>query len=117
MKTNTSYTPPKLFVQPRNPQADSVRTNRIGHCGAHTNGDGRAYAWEDKSAPDKSHTWAEYSQMADNYHRANGTRLVFQLRDVVCTVAYAISNQGARKMEKRFKSVNQPVDLEMLKQW
>ena len=91
--------------------------NRIGHCGAHTNGDGRAYAYEDESAPDKAHVWAEYSQFAENYHRANGTRLVFQLRDVVCTVAYAISNQGAHKMEKRFQTVNQPVDLEMLKQW
>lgn len=50
--------------------------DRIGHCGAHTNGDGRSYAYEDKSAADAAHVWAEYAQMAENYPRENGTRLV-----------------------------------------
>ena len=111
------FPPTSIAQNCKSTEADFLCAERIGHCGAHTNGDGRVFAYDDPAASDDAHVWAPYAKMAKNCHRADGTRLVFQLREAVCTVAYAISNQGARKMEKAFEDVNQPVDLEMLKQW
>ena len=84
----------------------------LGHCGSAANGDGRIFAFNDTSAPDKEHAWV-YGPHPTDDQREPGTRIVYHLKETVCTTAYAISNSGARKMERAFKEANAPVDTKM----
>ncbi|KAL9099228.1 MAG: hypothetical protein Q9163_005243 [Psora crenata] len=84
----------------------------IGHCGSSANGDGRIYAFNDTAAPDEDHAWAFGERPAEG-HRPPGTRIVYQLDMNVCTTSYAISNQGAHKLEQIFQEANSPIDLKL----
>lgn len=103
----------KNFKMPDlSPYGDKWDIIWAGHCGSSGNGDGRIYAFPDEAAPDEDHKWSVgETPRAD--HRPAGTRIVYQADKSVCTTAYAISNQGARKFEERFREANGPIDLKM----
>ena len=103
-------TPPSIDLSPYGDNWDILW---IGHCGANGNGDGRYYAYHDPSAAAGVHAWEYSPGPGGSYPRPGNTRLVFQLAQIVCTSAYAISNRGARKMESHFHEANQPVDIRM----
>ena len=96
----------------RSPYGDKWDIIWLGHCGSAANGDGRVYAFNDSAAPDKDHVWV-YGPQPSKGHRRAGTRMVYHLRESVCTTAYAMSNQGARKFDKLFEEANSPIDLKM----
>ena len=112
---------PKDSKHPRNfekqmqtfsPYGDKWDLVWMGHCGSSADGNGRIYAWNDTGAPDEEHAWS-FAERPGEGHRPPGTRIVFQMRKTVCTTAYMISNQGARKFEKIFREANSPIDLKI----
>ena len=85
----------------------------MGHCGANGGEDPRHYAYHDPSAGDWAHAWTFDAGPPDYYGQPQNTRLVFQLRAVTCTPAYAISNRGAQRLLEYFQGANQPFDMEL----
>ena len=109
------FTPPQhsrdLSI-PTSPYGDKWDLVWVGHCGSSGDGNGRIYSFNDTSAPDEDHAWS-YAERPSEGHRPPGTRIVFSFRKTVCTTAYAISNQGARKFEQKFRQANSPIDLKI----
>ena len=103
---------PRDFNLQPHPYGDKWDLMWIGHCGSSADGNGRIYSYNDTSAPDEEHAWS-FAERPSEGHRPPGTRIVFQMKKTVCTTAYAISNQGARKFEAMFKEANSPIDLKM----
>ena len=97
---------------PTSPYGDKWDLIWLGHCGSAADGDGRVYSFNDTSAPDEEHAWSYGFKPEDGQWR-NGTRMVYHLQDSVCTSAYAISNQGARKFDKALRQANAPIDITM----
>lgn len=60
---------------------------------------------------DSEYTFA--SKPSEEQHRP-GTRSVFPLGFAVCSTAYAISNAGARKLEKEFRHGSDNIDLRLV---
>ena len=104
--------PKDVMIQQARPYGDKWDLIWLGHCGSAANGDGRTYKFNDSSAPDNDHVWV-YGPQPTEGHWTAGTRMVYHLRESVCTTAYAISNQGARKFEKNFREANSPIDMKM----
>lgn len=100
------------FSKELSPYGDRWDLMWIGHCGTSADGNGRIYAFPDPSAPDSEHEWS-FGGGPSEGHRPPGTRIVFQMRRAVCTTSYAISNQGAHKLEKHFRQANSPIDLKI----
>lgn len=98
--------------RPHSPYGDKWDLIWLGHCGSAANGDGRVYAFNDSAAPDDEHVWV-YGPQPSKGHRPRGTRIVYHIRESVCTTAYAISNRGARKFDRIFKEANSPIDLKL----
>lgn len=103
---------PRDFSKEVSPYGDRWDLVWLGHCGSNADGNGRIYAFNDASAPDEEHTWS-FGGGPSPGHRPPGTRIVYQFQKSVCTTGYAISNQGARKLEKHFRQANSPIDLKM----
>ena len=85
----------------------------LGHCGASGGENPRHYAYPDPGAADREHAWAFDEGPSSYYGELKETRLVFQLRTVTCSPAYAISNRGARTFLKYFEGANSPFDMEL----
>ncbi|KAK3168695.1 hypothetical protein OEA41_005143 [Lepraria neglecta] len=103
---------PRDFSKEVSPYGDRWDLVWLGHCGSNADGNGRIYAFNDASAPDEEHAWS-FGGSPSPGHRPPGTRIVYQFQKSVCTTGYAISNQGARKLEKHFRQANSPIDLKM----
>ena len=102
-----------LISSINSPYGDNWDIIWIGHCGSNGGGNSRYYAYNDPAAVPSEHEWV-FGPGPESYPpRPNHTRLVFQAVNTVCTGAYAISNRGARKMEARFRTVNEPIDMHM----
>ncbi len=99
-------------LAPLSPYGDKWDLVWLGHCGSSADGNGRIFSWNDTSAPDEEHAWS-FAERPGEGHRPPGSRIVFQMRKTVCTTAYAISNQGAHKLEKHFRQANSPIDLKI----
>lgn len=73
----------------------------LGHCGCLGPYDGRIYSFNDLTAPPK---WAEFSRVATDpsrpYVRPDNLRIVHQIEDIMCTYAYAVTLEGARKLRE-----------------
>ncbi|MCJ1457173.1 hypothetical protein MMC28_007540 [Mycoblastus sanguinarius] len=85
----------------------------IGHCGSENNGYGRIYSWNDTTVPpeDREYTFAQPPQ--DEQHRP-GTRFIYQFHSTVCSTGYAISLQGAVKLDEYFKEGSENLDIELM---
>ncbi|KAK4690798.1 hypothetical protein P7C71_g6073, partial [Lecanoromycetidae sp. Uapishka_2] len=84
----------------------------IGHCAAHDNGNGRVYEVHDPAVPPEDHEYSFGGRPDDDQHKP-GTRIIFQLRGVICAYSYAVSYQGAKKMLKHIEEegTNIPFDF------
>ena len=103
---------PRDFSKESSPYGDKWDLMWIGHCGINADGNGRIYAFNDSSAVEEDRAW-NFGERPGEGHRPPGTRIVFQTRKTVCTTSYAISLEGARKFEKKFREANSPIDLKL----
>ena len=73
----------------------------LGHCGCLGPYEGRLYSFNDSTAPPR---WAEYSRVSTDpshpYARPDNLRIVHQIEDIMCTYAYAVTLEGARKLRE-----------------
>ena len=94
------------------PYGDSWDIVWIGNCGSSHEGNTRIYSWNDITVPPKDKRWSIVEQLSEQQY-LNGTRNVFQHGRTICSTAYAISLEGARKLVKYFEEVDANLD-EML---
>ena len=73
----------------------------LGHCGCLGPYEEHLYSFNDTTAPPR---WAEYSRVATDptrpYTRPDNLRIVHQIEDIMCTYAYAVTLEGARKLRE-----------------
>ncbi|KAG8528874.1 uncharacterized protein KY384_006563 [Bacidia gigantensis] len=97
--------------QPR-PYGDKWDLLWIGHCGSQPQNGGRLFHFNDSSAADEDHAWT-FGVKPDAGLRPYGTRLVYHAKQQVCTTSYAVTNKGARKLERMFRYANGPIDIKL----
>lgn len=99
-------------LQHSSPYGDKWDVIWIGHCAAHDYGNGRIYEIHDPTVPPEDHEYTFGGRPTDDQHKP-GTRIMFQLRGVICAYAYAVSYQGAKKMLKHVEEdgTNLPADF------
>lgn len=103
-------TPPQA---PISPYGDNWDFLWLGHCGANGGEDPRYYAYHDPSAGERKRAWTFDAGPPNYYGPLVETRLVFQLRAITCSPAYAISLRGARKFQAYMEMANSPFDMEV----
>ena len=84
----------------------------FGHCGSWNHDNHRIYSFNDSSVPPEDYEYTFTKKPREEQHRP-GTRSVFPLGDAVCSTAYAISNAGAVKLEKKFREGSDNIDLRL----
>ncbi|KAI1412899.1 glycosyltransferase family 25 protein [Hypoxylon sp. FL1857] len=93
-----------------------------GHCGMHfpfsygpALPKGRVVHRNDSTAPQKRHLWTISSpyDLKDQY--PDHTRVVHHVQDACCSLAYAVTQAGARRIlrEVGLKDMNEPFDLQL----
>lgn len=86
----------------------------LGHCGGLGPYQGRVYPFNDPIAPPKRF---EFSILAsdppDPYIRPDRLRIVHEVHYNLCTYAYAVTLQGARKLRRLGQTSSEPWDLRL----
>lgn len=84
----------------------------LGHCGSLRSSEGRVYQFNDPAAAPKT---SEYAIIGaeDSDTRPDDIRLVYELRDAVCSWGYAVTLEGARKLRKAGEESSMPWDLRL----
>ncbi|KAF2099445.1 hypothetical protein NA57DRAFT_55413 [Rhizodiscina lignyota] len=116
------HNPPMTKAPTGSPYGDGWDLFWIGHCGTMfpTREDtpdtprGRVVQTDDPTVPEYRHfTYYFEKEKTVKTNYANHTRFYFHTRQNVCTIAYAISQEGARKLlyELGLHKMNDPQDL------
>ena len=105
---------------PVSPYGDGWDVLWLGHCGMQIkNGSNVLLIENDATVPEAEfvHTWnGEEKSPLERF--PSHTRIVFQTDDCVCTIAYAVTQQGARQLLNSLglHRLNGPVDI-MIREW
>lgn len=102
------------------PYGDEWDAMWLGHCGMQLPladsvkiPKGRVVQFDDRTIPQKHHLWSIISpfKLQDQY--PDHTRLVHHVQEGVCSLGYAVSQRGARRMlqEVALKDVEAPFDI------
>jgi len=107
-------------TSPISPYGDGWDLLWLGHCGMQIKEDSNVVMMEnDGTVPEVQfvHTWdAQEKSPLENF--PPHTRLVFETEGCVCSLAYAVTQQGARQLLNSLglHRLNAPVDI-MLREW
>lgn len=119
---------PSTITPKHSPYGDNWDFLWVGHCGMRIpsksvpNGDkipkGRVVRYQDSTVPEKSHLYVVSSvdDLSKNFQ--NHTRVVSHVQDGICSLGYAITQSGARKLlhDIGLREVNAPYDI-LLRQY
>lgn len=86
----------------------------LGHCGSMGPFEGRVYQFNDSTAPPGQFEYTIVgADPPDPYIRPDNLRLVYELKWNVCTYAYAVTTDGARKLRMAGEDSSIPWDLRL----
>ena len=98
----------------RGPYGDHWDVIWLGHCGAMGPYEGRVYPFNDPTSPPRRSDFSIVdADPPDPFERPDHVRMVFELRYNICTHAYAVSLEGARKLRKAGEESSIPWDLRL----
>ena len=99
---------------PSSPYGDRWDVLWLGHCGGLGPYQGRVYPLDDPVAPPPRFEYAIVAiDSPDPYPRPDRLRIVHEVRYNLCTYAYAVSLEGARKLRRLGTTSSEPWDLRL----
>ena len=99
-------------VSPEKPYGLNWDIIWLGHCGSSAFGKGRIYSWNDSTTPPKDQTWTFDATLEQDQY-IPGTRALYQFTRTTCSTGYAISLDGAIKLNRTFHDAWQNIDMQL----